>query len=94
MATVSNIRGMYPSGKSSVKRHIENLHSGNANVVSFLDYLVGRKIGLYWPSYVPTYQRKNTDISKGYTSIIKDELLRQSIEREHHNLNNDKLLWQ
>ena len=51
--------GMYSSRKSSVKRHIQNIHAGNANFVSFVDYLVGRNIGLYWPMLPPTYQKKN-----------------------------------
>jgi hypothetical protein len=49
---------MYSSRKSSVKRHIQNIHSGNANFVSFVDYLAGRKSGYYWPSLPPTYQKK------------------------------------
>ena len=43
--------GMYSSRKSSVKRHIQNIHSGNANFVSFVDYLAGRKLETYWKSY-------------------------------------------
>jgi hypothetical protein len=50
---------MYSSWKSSVKRHIQNIHGGNANFVSFIDYLVGIKSGYYWPSLPPTYQKKN-----------------------------------
>ena len=50
--------GMYSSRKSSVKRHIQNIHAGNANFVSFVDYLVGRNMGLYWPCLSPTYQKK------------------------------------
>jgi hypothetical protein len=49
---------MYSSRKSSVKRHIQNIHSGNANFVSFVDYLAGRNSGYYWPSLPPTYQKK------------------------------------
>jgi len=38
---------MYSSRKSSVKRHIQNIRAGNANFVSFVDYLVGRNMSLY-----------------------------------------------
>jgi len=75
---------MYSSRKSSVKRHIQNIHSGNANFVSFVDYLAGRKSGYYWPSLPPTYQKKNNDIDKklNYTNIMKEELFRQSIRQK------------
>jgi hypothetical protein len=48
---------MYSSRKSSVKRHIQNIHSGNANFVSFVDYLAGRKSGIY-------LAKPSTNISK------------------------------
>ena len=75
--------GMYSSRKSSVKRHIQNIHSGNANFVSFVDYLAGRKSGLYWPSLPPTYQKKNDDINKkiDYMNIVKEELMRQCVRK-------------
>ena len=44
---------------SSVKRHIQNIHSGDAHYVSFIDYLAGKKSGFYWPVLPPTYQNKN-----------------------------------
>jgi hypothetical protein len=74
---------MYSSRKSSVKRHIQNIHSGNANFVSFADYLAGRKSGFYWPSIPPTYQRKNADTNKKIDSfsVMKEELLRQCVRK-------------
>ncbi|MFL6508342.1 MAG: hypothetical protein ACJ704_10465 [Nitrososphaeraceae archaeon] len=76
--------GMYSSRKSSVKRHIQNIHNGNANFVSFIDYLAGRKSGYYWPGLPPTYQKKNNDTNKklNYTNIMKEELFRQSIRQK------------
>jgi hypothetical protein len=50
--------------------------------VSFVDYLAGRKLGLYWPSLPPTYQRKNNDKKIDYTNIMKEELLRQCIRQK------------
>jgi hypothetical protein len=76
--------GMYSSRKSSVKRHIQNVHGGNANFVSFIDYLAGRKSGFYLPSLPPTYQRKNdyTDKKKiDYTNIMAEEFLRQCVRK-------------
>jgi hypothetical protein len=48
---------MWSSRKSSVKRHIQNIHRGDGNLVPFIDYLVGRKSGLYFPNPRPTYEK-------------------------------------
>lgn len=48
--------GMWSSRKFSVKRHITNQHSGNAFLVPYIDYFVGRQSGLYPPSAQPEYQ--------------------------------------
>ncbi|MFL6420925.1 MAG: hypothetical protein ACJ71P_16185 [Nitrososphaeraceae archaeon] len=74
---------MYSSRKPNVKRHIQNTHGGKANLVSFVDYLAGRKSGFYWPSLPPTYQKKNDDISKkiDYMNIVKEELMRQCVRK-------------
>jgi hypothetical protein len=44
---------MWSNRKSSVKRHIENQHNGNASLVTFMDYIVGRQSGLYLPPPPP-----------------------------------------
>jgi hypothetical protein len=84
--------GMYSSRKSSVKRHIQNIHSGNANFVSFIDYLVGRKSGLYFPGLPPTYQRKNDYKKMDSFSIMKEELLRQCVRKGVGRSSYDSLL--
>jgi hypothetical protein len=80
---------MYSSRKSSVKRHIQNIHGGNANFVSFVDYLAGRKMGLYWPALQPTYQRKSNETNKrtmaDYMNMMKEELFRQTIRQKNGN---------
>jgi hypothetical protein len=76
---------MYSSRKSSVKRHIQNIHSGNANFVSFVDYLVGRNMGLYWPMLPPTYQKKNDVKRIDYGNIMKEEVWRQCIRKGMRN---------
>ena len=77
---------MYSSRKSSVKRHIQNIHGGNANFVSFVDYLAGRKSGYYWPALPPTYQRKNDDTNKkkmvDYMDIMSEEVWREYIRQK------------
>ena len=76
---------MYSSRKSSVKRHIQNIHTGNANFVSFVDYLAGRKSGLYWPALPPTYQKKNNETNNkkiNYMSIMSEEVWRELIRQK------------
>jgi hypothetical protein len=76
--------GMYSSRKSSVKRHIQNIHSGNAHYVSFVDYLAGRKSGIYWPIVPPTYQKKYNDTNDKKIdsfTVMKDEILRQCVRK-------------
>jgi hypothetical protein len=68
---------MYSSRKNSVKRHIQNIHSGNVLYVSFVDYLAGRKSGIYWPVAAPTYQKKNNGTNKVDYLNIMSEVLRQ-----------------
>jgi hypothetical protein len=81
---------MYSSRKSSVKRHIQNIHGGNANFVSFVDYLAGRKSGFYWPVLPPTYQKKSNDINNNkkiadYMNIMSEEVWRQCIRQKMGN---------
>ena len=74
--------GMYSSRRYSVKRHIKNIHRGdNANLVSYTDYIIGRKAGIYLPGIPPTYIPKNKDSGLHYTDIFKDELFRCTIRK-------------
>jgi hypothetical protein len=76
---------MYSSRKSSVKRHIQNIHSGNAHYVSFVDYLAGRESGIYWPVLPPTYQKKNNETNNkkiDYMNIMSEEVLRELIRQK------------
>jgi hypothetical protein len=73
------ICGMYSSRKYSVKRHIENLHNGLGNIISFIDYITGRHQGVYFPNLVPHYLVKQTQSAARKTSpldVMKDELFR------------------
>jgi hypothetical protein len=77
--------GMHSSRRYSVKRHIRNTHGGGGDLVSYTDYLIGRKSGIYLPSIYPTYIPKNKDSRPHYMDICKDELLRCTI-RNHLNI--------
>jgi ABC-type phosphate transport system auxiliary subunit len=70
---------MYSSRRCSVKRHIQNLHKGYATIVSFIDYLTGRKLGYYWPNPIPSYQKKDDRID--YTRVMTEQLFRESIRK-------------
>ena len=73
--------GMYSSRRYSVKRHIQNVHSGGAFLVSFVDYLVGRQAGYYLPSLPPTYETKPNQGNTDYQKIMKEETFRGMIKK-------------
>jgi hypothetical protein len=78
--------GMYSSRRYSVKRHIQNVHSGGALLVSFVDYLVGRQAGYYLPSFPPTYETKTGQSNIDYQKIIKEETLKGMIRKNLQSL--------
>ncbi|MGB7661620.1 MAG: hypothetical protein WBL67_02705 [Nitrososphaeraceae archaeon] len=76
--------GMYSSRRYSVKRHISNLHNGIANIVSFIDYVAGRRQGVYFPNPIPSYLMKQTQTTAPKSSpldVMKDELLRTALRK-------------
>jgi hypothetical protein len=74
--------GMWSTRKSSVKRHIQSLHNGNASLVAFIDYVVGRQSGIYHPSSSgsspnstdPEYQNKGKKTS---IEIFEEEFMKE-----------------
>ena len=69
--------GMYSLRKYSVKRHINNLDNGIGNIVSFIDYIGGRRNGIYFPNQIPTYLLKQTqtaDPKNRPLDVMRDEL--------------------
>ena len=46
-------------------RHIQNVHGGNSNLVSFIDYMAGRKSGFYFPR--PTYGKNSSTATSTVT---------------------------
>lgn len=65
---------MWSTRKSSVKRHVTNQHNGNAFLVPYIEYLVGRQSGLYPPSAHPEYQYKE---KKGPFEIFREEFWKE-----------------
>jgi hypothetical protein len=84
-----SICGMYSNRKSSVKRHILNLHNGNASLVPFVEYIVGRTSGLYSPpkqsvpgpppfSFLPTQIPKNQKkTERTAVEIFEEEFMKE-----------------
>lgn len=58
---------MRSNRKFSVKRHIQNQHNGNASLVKFIEYIIGRENGKYQPSF---YSSKTESI---YTEKEKEK---------------------
>jgi hypothetical protein len=81
--------GMYSSRKYSVKRHIINLHNGIGNIVSFIDYIAGRRHGIYYPNQIPNYLFKQAQTTAPKTTpldIMKDEIFRTIMRKQLGNL--------
>jgi hypothetical protein len=81
--------GMYSSRKYSVKRHINNLHNGIGNIVSFIDYIAGRRQGVYFPNPIPTYLVKQTQTATPQVrplDVMKDEIFRTLMRKRVGNL--------
>jgi len=67
-------------------RHINNLHDGIGNIVSFIDYIAGRRQGVYFPNPIPNYLLKQTQtqIAAPKTSpldVMKDEFFRTALRK-------------
>lgn len=76
--------GMYSSRKYSVKRHIINTHNGIGNIVSFIDYIAGRRQGVYFSNPIPSYLIKQPHTTASKTSpldIMKDEFFRTALRK-------------
>jgi hypothetical protein len=81
--------GMYSSRKYNVKRHIENLHNGLGNIISFIDYIAGRRQGIYFSNPIPNYLMKQSQTAASTTrplDVMKDELFRAALRKRLGNL--------
>lgn len=70
--------GMWSTRKFSVKRHITNKHKGNAFLVRYIDYLVGRQSGLYPSSAQPEHNYKE---KKSSWDVFNDEFWKEMARR-------------
>ncbi|MGB6528998.1 MAG: hypothetical protein WBF33_12900 [Candidatus Nitrosopolaris sp.] len=74
--------GMFSSRKWSVQRHITSLHSGQGVLLSYIDYVVGRQKGYYYPNAVPNFVTKPKPelvLSPPKTcDVIQEEFWRES----------------
>ena len=83
------ICGMYSSRKCSVKRHINNIHGGLSNIVSFIDYVSGRRNGIYFPNPIPNYLMKQNQTAASTTQpadVMEDEIFRAVLRKRLGNL--------
>jgi hypothetical protein len=67
-----------------VKRHIENLHDGIGNIVSFIDYVAGRREGFYFPNTIPNYTVKQTQTAAPKNrplDVMRDEIFRTALRK-------------
>ncbi|HET7241805.1 MAG TPA: hypothetical protein VFI64_00550 [Nitrososphaeraceae archaeon] len=64
--------GMYSGRRYCVQRHIDNIHKGKANAIPFIEYLVGRREGLYPPNARPSYgsQKQRTLVEKAEDEFV------------------------
>ena len=61
-----------------------NLHDGIGNIVSFIDYIAGKRQGLYFPNPIPNYlikQSQTADPKNRPLDIMRDELFRTTLRK-------------
>jgi hypothetical protein len=51
--------GMSSTKRYSVQRHIDNIHDTHATAIPFVEYLIGRRNGLYPPGRRPSFTPKS-----------------------------------
>jgi hypothetical protein len=73
--------GMYSGRRYCVQRHIDNIHSGKANAIPFVEYLVGRREGLYPPQGRPSYgSRKQITVMEKTEDELEKLFARRTAE--------------
>ena len=74
--------GMYSGRRYCVQRHIDNpnIHEGKANAIPFVEYLVGRKEGLYPPKGKPSFGSKKRTIVDKTEDEIENLYARRAAE--------------
>lgn len=73
--------GMYSGRRYCVQRHIDNIHKGKANAIPFVEYLVGRRDGLYPPNVRPSYgSRKQRTLLEKTEDELENMFARRAAE--------------
>lgn len=72
---------MYSGRRYCVQRHIDNIHKGKANAIPFVEYLVGRRDGLYPPNVRPSYgSRKQRTLLEKTEDELENMFARRAAE--------------
>jgi Fe-S oxidoreductase len=74
--------GMCSGRRYCVQRHIDNnnIHKGKANAIPFVEYLVGRREGLYPPNARPSFGSKKRTIVEKTEDEIENMYARRAAE--------------
>jgi hypothetical protein len=82
--------GMYSSRRYNVRRHVDSIHSGVGNMITFLEYLTGVKLGEYKVQTQPQYQTKQNvkSSSRIFAEEYYRELARRLVDKAPKALNN------
>ncbi|MGA6991633.1 MAG: hypothetical protein WBX81_14540 [Nitrososphaeraceae archaeon] len=60
------------------------MHNGIGNIVSFIDYIAGRRQGVYFPNQILNYFVKQTQTTAPKNrplDVMKDELFRTALRK-------------
>jgi hypothetical protein len=55
---------MYSSRRFSVRRHIDNKHSGEGKAIPYIEYLIGRRDGEYTLNHKPEFGNSSINLTK------------------------------
>jgi hypothetical protein len=74
---------MYSGRRTCVQRHIDNIniHNGKASAIPFIEYLVGRREGLYPPGERPTFSsEKHRTLADKMQDELENTFARRVVE--------------
>lgn len=75
--------GMYSGRRTCVQRHIDNIniHNGKASAIPFIEYLVGRREGLYPPGERSTFSsEKHRTLADKMQDELENTFARRVVE--------------
>jgi hypothetical protein len=62
--------------------HIQNIYKGDEVFLSYIDYLAGRRSGLYIPSLPPAYEKKKQEKKRVDYLAILEEAWRECVRNK------------